>query len=277
MPVAKQILTSRYELERYSRMHASGVYYGDNRLLCRLLGDTLAFVDTRDLMLGPRLVLDGFWESWVTLALARHLKPGMFCVDVGANYGYYTLLMASNCGAQGRVAACEPNPLLAENYLPRNLALNGIYHGVEIVPKVVGDIDDQTVDFVLHEGDFATSSLERWAYDHRAGTVQVPATTIDHLCADWPRVDVIKIDAEGAESLVWSGLQTTLARFPNCVIVLELHLARDPSTTAELLADIERAGFPLRAISYDGQPTATSAAVILNQPDEHWTLWLQHY
>ena len=36
-----------------------------------------AFVDTRDLMLGPRLVLDGFWEAWVPLAIARYLKPGM--------------------------------------------------------------------------------------------------------------------------------------------------------------------------------------------------------
>jgi hypothetical protein len=32
------------------------------------------------------------------------------CVDVGANYGYYTLLMTGVCGPEGRVVACEPNP-----------------------------------------------------------------------------------------------------------------------------------------------------------------------
>ncbi len=69
-----------------------------HRLLCRLLGDYLACVDDRDLMLGPRLVLDGFWESWVTLAIARHLQRGCWCVDVGPNYGSYTLLMAGACG-----------------------------------------------------------------------------------------------------------------------------------------------------------------------------------
>jgi hypothetical protein len=67
----------------------------------------------------------------------------------------------------------------------------------------------------------------------------------------------------------------TLLRFRNCVIVVELHLVRNPSATASLLTEIERAGFPLRAISYDGQPTPTSADVILNQPDDHWTLWLR--
>ena len=196
MPLPPHVLSSRAELEEVSRRKAAGVYYGDHRLLCRLLGDYLAFVDARDLMLGPRLVLDGFWEAWVTLALARYLQPGMWCVDVGANYGYYTLLMAAACGPEGRVVACEPNPLLAETYLPQNLSLNGFYHGVGVCPKVVGNLDDRTVDFVLHDGDFATSSLERWAYAHRCGTVQAPAITLDRLCADWPRLDLVKIDAE---------------------------------------------------------------------------------
>jgi hypothetical protein len=111
--------------------------------LCRLLGDFLAFVDTRDLMLGPRLVLDGFWEAWVTLAIARHLQPGSWCVDVGANYGYYTLLMAGACGPEGRVAACEPNPLLAETYLPQNLALNGFYHGARALDPVAPEVSNR--------------------------------------------------------------------------------------------------------------------------------------
>ena len=56
-----------------------------------------------DLMLGPRLILDGFWEAWVTLAIGRHIQPGFHCVDVGANYGYYSLVMAAAAGATGRV------------------------------------------------------------------------------------------------------------------------------------------------------------------------------
>jgi FkbM family methyltransferase len=275
MPLPSHVLSSRAELEEVSRQKAAGVYYGDHRLLCRLLGDYLAFVDTRDLMLGPRLVLDGFWEAWVTLAVASHLRPGMWCVDVGANYGYYTLLLAAACGPKGRVVACEPNPLLAETYLPQNLALNGFYHGVEICPKVIGNLDDRTVDFVLHDGDFATSSLERWAYAHRSGRVQVPAITLDQLCTDWPRLDLVKIDAEGAEALVWGEMQKTLRRFPHAVVIMELHLQRDPPQAVSLLHQVERAGYHLRAINYEGEVVPTEAATILGQPQEHWTLWLQ--
>ncbi len=275
MAIPSHVLSGRADLEEVSRRRAAGVYYGDHLLLCRLLGDFLAFVDTRDLMLGPRLVLDGFWESWVTVAIARHLRPGMRCVDVGANYGYYTLLMAAACGPEGRVVACEPNPLLAETYLPQNMALNGFYHGVEICPKVIGNLDDRTVEFVLHDGDFATSSLERWAYAHRSGSVQVPGVTLDRLCADWPRLDLVKIDAEGAEALVWEGMQETLRRFSNTAVVLELHLQRDPPQTVGFLHEIERAGYPLRSINYEGEVVPVEAGAILAQPQEHWTLWLR--
>jgi FkbM family methyltransferase len=275
MPLPSHVLSSRADLEEASRKKAAGVYYGDHRLLCRLLGDYLAFVDARDLMLGPRLVLDGFWESWVTLAVARHLRPGMWCVDVGANYGYYTLLMAGACGPEGRVVACEPNPLLAGTYLPQNLALNGFYHGVEICPKVIGNLDDRTVDFVLHDGDFATSSLERWAYAHRCGTVRAPAITLDRLCADWPRLDLVKIDAEGAEALVWEGMQKTLRRFPHAAVVLELHLQRDPPQVTSFLHQLERDGHSLCYLNYEGDIATTDAATIVANPHEHWMLWVQ--
>jgi FkbM family methyltransferase len=273
--IPNRLLGSRAELEATSRSSAAGVYYGDQRLLCRLLDEYLAFVDTRDLMLGPRLVLDGFWEAWVTLAIARHLQPGMWCVDVGANYGYYTLLMAAGCGPEGRVVACEPSPLLAGTYLPRNLALNGFQDRVEICPKAVGNLDDCTVDFVLHDDDFATSSLERWAYAARSSTIQVPAITLDRLCADWPRFDLVKIDAEGAEALVWEGMQQTLRRFPHAAVVLELHLQRNPPQITSFLHQLERAGYVLRTINYDGDIAPTDVATILAQPQEHWTLWIQ--
>ncbi|MCX7702061.1 MAG: FkbM family methyltransferase [Gemmataceae bacterium] len=274
MPLPSHVVSNRAELEEVSRRRATGAYYGDHQMLCRLLGEYPAFVDTRDLMLGPRLVLDGFWEAWVTLAIARYLRPGMWCVDVGANYGYYTVLMAAGCGPEGRVVACEPNPLLAGTYLPQNLALNGFHHGVEICPKVVGNLDDRTVHFVLHHGDFATSSLERWAYNHRSQTIQVPSITLDRLCADWPRLDLVKIDAEGAEALVWEGMQQTLRRFPDAVIVVELHLQRNSLGLEAFLRQVQNEGYALRSINYAGDIVPVDTDTILNQPQEHWTLWL---
>ncbi|MCO6454929.1 MAG: FkbM family methyltransferase [Pirellulaceae bacterium] len=275
MSLPDQLRNSRQSLEQHSSKRVVGVHYGEQRLLCRLLGEFLAFVDTRDLMLGPRLVTDGFWEAWVTLAIARYLQPGMWCVDVGANYGYYTLLMAAACGVDGRVVACEPNPLLAEQYLPQNLVLNGLHHGVEICPKVIGNVDDQVLEFVLHEGDFATSSLEPWAYAYRCATVRVPSMTLDRLCSNWPRMDLIKVDAEGAEGLVWEGMRQTLRRFPQTVVVLEVHLGRGPWQVQDLIRQMEADGFAPRAINYEGDIVDISLETIVEQPHEHWTLWLQ--
>jgi hypothetical protein len=91
----------------------------------------------------------------------------------------------------------------------------------------------------------------------------------------WPRLDLVKIDAEGAEALVWEGMQQTLRCFPHAVVVLELHLQRDPPQAASLLHQIERAGYALRTINYEGEVVPTEAATILAQPQEHWTLFLR--
>jgi hypothetical protein len=105
--------------------------------------------------------------------------------------------------------------------------------------------------------------------------VCVPSATLDRLCADWPRLDLVKIDVEGAEALVWEGMQQTLRRFPCAVVVLELHLLRDPPQTVRLLHDLEQAGYGLRFVNYDGDVVPTDAATILARPQEHWALWLQ--
>jgi FkbM family methyltransferase len=274
MAVATCALGNRSELESTSRQLAQAVPYGDHRILCRLLGEYLAFVDDRDLMLGPRLALDGFWESWVTLAIARHVQPGMWCIDVGANYGYFTLLMAGLVGPEGRVVACEPFPSLANDYLPRNLALNGFGQNVEVCAKAVGNVDDRLVEFALKTDDFASSSLAKWSATGAIESIQVPTVTIDRLGADWTRLDLIKIDVEGAEASVWEGMQKTLSRIPQAIIVLELHLERDPPQTLSLLHQIEAAGFALRTINYEGEIVETGRTAIISQPQEHWALWL---
>ena len=77
------VLRSRRELEEHSRRHVGSAPYGDRLLLCRVLGKYPLLVDTLDATVGPRLVLDGYWEAWASLAVARFVQPGMGCIDVG--------------------------------------------------------------------------------------------------------------------------------------------------------------------------------------------------
>src|SRR5436853_284660 len=76
----------------------------------RVLGSCKMYLDTRDTGFGSHVSLDGYWEPWITVFVARQLRPGMVAIDVGANYGYYSLLFAALVGDTGHVYAIEPNP-----------------------------------------------------------------------------------------------------------------------------------------------------------------------
>ena len=100
------------------------VYIGENEALTRILGRYKMYVDTRDIGIASHLMMEGFWEMWVTEAMMRLLRRGAVVADVGANLGYFTLLMADLTGAEGRVLSFEPNPELARR-LRKSIAING--------------------------------------------------------------------------------------------------------------------------------------------------------
>ena len=100
----------RRALERRIRALNQAVYLGEATALCRLLGRYKFYVDTRDVGFGAQVLLDGYWEIWLAQFLARRVKPGMHAVDVGANHGCHTVLLADLVGPLGRVAAFEPSP-----------------------------------------------------------------------------------------------------------------------------------------------------------------------
>jgi hypothetical protein len=84
----------------------------------------------------------------------------------------------------------------------------------------------------------------------------------------------VKIDAEGAEALVWEGMQETLTRFPAVTVAIELHLQRDPPQVTSFLHQLKRDGYTLRYLNYEGDIAATDPATIVANPQEHWMLWV---
>lgn len=258
---------SRTRFEAECRRRTQNAYLGNGLSICRVLGSFTLFADTSDTVIVPHLLLDGFWEAWVTLAVARALRPGWSCVDVGANHGYYSLLCAAGAGREATLLACEPNPRLA-TLLEMTLNTNGIT-GARVIRDAIADTDGETLGLTLPEKNTLNARLVPTEYGHPVRTA-----TLDTLCADLPKVDFVKIDAEGAEDRIWRGMSRTLARCPDITVMLEFNASRvaDP---AGFLNAIRAAGFPLRAIDDDSQIKPVTAEEMLSRrPVVDWILWL---
>lgn len=213
----------RSRVEMAIRRRVQTAYLGDGLVLARILGRHKIFLRASDRGFACHVMLDGFWEMWLTQYLARTLKPGMTVVDVGANYGYYTLLMGDAVGDGGHVIAVEPNPEAAA-LLAETLLLNGFTTRTSLVPQALGAAPGSALLFAP-DGEPKNALLVGQADLPGGRTQEVPVTTLDALALGGPRVDLVKIDAEGAEQAIVAGMQGVIAR-DRPRLVLEYNAAR---------------------------------------------------
>lgn len=268
--IPEYLTSDRATLEQHARQHCQTAFLGDNGILCRVLGKYLLFTDPSDITITPHFCLNGFWESWITLAIARILKPGMICVDVGANHGYYTLIMADAVETSGRVIAIEPNPKLIE-LLAMSLEVNGFDKRVELVPKAAANQNDAKVWLTVPPQHLADASVSN-RRSYQLHSTEVMTVTIDKVTVSFPRIDLVKIDVEGAEEAVWDGMQRTLNANPEIVILMEFAAGRNLHAL-DFVRKIEACEFPLRVIGPDGNFSPVSAeALVNNTSDSKWSM-----
>jgi FkbM family methyltransferase len=168
----------------------------------------------------PSMVSD--WSPLKGYEQHRPLRTGDIVVDAGAYPGDYTLFAARQVGPSGRVIAFEPD---ARNraVLERNVRLDGRTN-VTIIPKGLWDSDD-----VLNlDQDGLASTVVEHAAD---STIEV--TTLDAVVAALalPRVDVIKMDIEGAEIRAIQGCVETLRRFAVHACIASYHVVNGETTS----------------------------------------------
>ena len=163
-----------------------------------------------DPAVGEPLLTSGEYEPHVATEIRGALQPGMTFVDVGANVGYFSLLAASIVGERGTVVAIEP--------IATNAALIGLsaerngFDNVDIWPVAVAD---RTQTIILDEASGTNAGI--------GGTLDDPAklferplartVPLDKLLAGLDRLDVMKIDIEGAEMLALRGAKCTIERY----------------------------------------------------------------
>lgn len=195
------------------------------------------------------LAFRGPLEPGVSKLFCRLVKPGMVVVDVGAHFGWYTLLAAQALQGRGKVYSFEPSP---ETFglLRANVQVNGFLETglIKLVPMAVADAVGRRV-FGLCPGDSGQNSLfpePAWP------RVMVETTTLDQALAGEPSVDIVKIDAEGSEPLVLRGMRGTLARNPGVKILMEFapqHLRRAGVEPDAFLDEVHRMGLKIYRVN----------------------------
>lgn len=226
------------------------VYAGDGTAVVATRWGAKLYVDCRDAVLAPWLLLDGLWEASVTAWFQRSVRPGDHVVDVGANIGYFSVLAAKLTGATGRVVGFEPHPRLRP-IAARNLAANAV-HGHAEVREVAAWSEAAELTFHVREHYAVNSSLtplpaatlDQLGDTERA--VAVRAVALDDELDGFGRVDVVKIDVEGAEVRALRGLRRTLDANPDARLLCEWApagiraLGDDPDELLELYRSLGR-------------------------------------
>lgn len=174
------------------------------------------------------------------------VRPGHVVIDVGANIGTFTLLASLRAGPAGRVVALEPFPSTYEQ-LERSLALNGCTNVVSARLAAWNEAASLHMSSATEPKDHAgVCHVAREGDRHLAA---VEATTLDALATslELPRVDVIKLDIEGAELPALEGAEQILSTW-RPVLLLEV----DQQLTARFGYTPERLAEYLRQFDYQG-------------------------
>ena len=164
--------------------------------------------DSLDLLTPYVLREQGQWFEKEIGFLGAFLKPGMQAIDIGANYGVYTLTMAGILGPAGTLWAFEPTSTTAA-CLGDSLTENR-FGNVTLVQAALSDrVGTATL------GLNPNSELNSLSVTPGAESEEVPVMTLDGCMAEfgWRHMDFIKLDAEGHEDNILRGGQSFLDAF----------------------------------------------------------------
>jgi FkbM family methyltransferase len=203
----------------------------------------------------------GAYDRTLHAALERFVKPGMTCLDVGANIGDATLHMARLVGPSGRVHAFEPAPSPSAR-LREHVAANHFQDRVTIHMLALSDREG-TARF-----SFAPAAVENQGMgslvsnDIEVVSMQtdVPLQTLDAFVEtnDIASIGLVKIDIQGGETMFFRGAAQALRRFkPPLLLEVGSHeLAAIGSNARELLRLVESLGYRVHHLGQDGSPAA---------------------
>ena len=162
----------------------------------------MAFPDDLNQLTAYVMLEQEDWFEEETAFLRRYLSPGMRVLDVGANFGVYTVLAARCVGPSGRAVSVEPSSTTAR-WLRANVALNGSAN-TEVAELALSDRGGE-VELSTERGAECNRLIEDSAAFRRSELVKSERLDDFALALGLDEVDFVKLDAEGAEKRILDG------------------------------------------------------------------------
>lgn len=200
----------------------------DEGILTRTKLEIAYLVPSFDMSIVPNLLCSGDHDAQVGRIIRRMLRPDSVFVDVGANFGFFSVLAARAIGphGHGKVYSIEPNETLVR-FLTKNLTMNRVSQIATVEAAGAGAAASTARlyvpaaspgnGYVSHFDSAFEESRGIGAEDHSSITIK----RIDDIVSSSDRVDLIKIDTEGYEIEVFLGMEETLSRNPDVTIICE--------------------------------------------------------
>ena len=217
------------------------------------------YVDVNDRVIAQQLLLEGVHEEYETEIFKELVKPSNVIVVVGANIGYYTLIAARILNGTGWIYAFEPEPHNFE-ILVKNIRLNG-FRNITASQLALSDTNGREKLF-LDRSNFGCPSFAEMNIERKNRYVEVDTITLDAyfektVCS---KIDLLKIDAQGAEGRIVQGAKGILKRLaPRIVMEFWPYGLRNVGTDPDaLLTILQETGYKAKVIDRERKRVVAS-------------------
>lgn len=210
---------------------------------------TMTTHESGDAVISKSIQSDGIWEAYETQLLMGLLSQGDVFLDIGANIGYYSLIGADCVGDTGNVVSFEPE---VNNF--KILQKNIEHYSFKQVQTVNMGLANQvgSSQLYLSEDNFGDHQL--FPEDDSRLRQEIKLTRADDFFGELPQVNCIKMDVQGSEYEVVTGMKHLIARsLPNLSIITEFWphgLTRAGSSAHKLLDELLSLEIPLYIIDH---------------------------
>lgn len=178
--------------------------------------------------------------------ITRHVRPGMSVLDIGANIGFYTMLLSRSVGKNGTVYAFEPE----ENNFNHLRRLTAKLTNLKLVKAACGEKSGMSY---LYKSEYLNVDHHLYENDEAREKVGVRMVSVDeYLKHECSGIGFVKIDVQGYDCFVLKGMKETLGRSDNTIIIGELWpygLRQAGSSADEYLSELSQSGFAVEILS----------------------------